>query len=70
MQLQEQLHHCRRMLHHKQRLPRGIPSKNLEDTILYKANKALIDTGKFNHQSYPAQCLVGYCTLILVYHRL
>lgn len=70
MQLQEQLCRCRRMLHYKQGLPRGIPSKNLEDTIPYKANKAQVEIGKFNHQSYPAQCLVGFCALLLVYHRL
>lgn len=51
MQLQEQLCHCRRMLHYKQGLLRGIPSKNLEDTILYKANKAQVETGSLtiNH---------------------
>lgn len=51
LQLQEQLCRCGRMLHYKQGLPRGIPSKNLEDTIPYKANKAQVEIGKFNHQS-------------------
>lgn len=38
MQLQEQLCHCKRILHYKQELPWGILSKNLEGTILCNAN--------------------------------
>lgn len=70
MQLWEQFCHWRKMLHYKKELPRGISSKNLEDTMLYKLNKGYVETGKSNHQSHPTHCLVGFSVPVLDYHRL